>query len=58
MAYTATRPRGSATWARDCISHIALPFMLYLLHTKWPNSLNSKRVELFLSHTDQFFFSS
>ena len=32
MAYTATRPWGSAPRARDCISHIALPSMLYLLH--------------------------
>ena len=32
MAYTTTRPRGSAPQARDCISHIAPPSMLYLLH--------------------------
>ena len=32
LAYTATRPQGSATRARDCMSHIALPAMLYLLH--------------------------
>ena len=32
MAYTATCPRGSAPRAHDCISHIALPSMLYLLY--------------------------
>ena len=33
LAHTAPRPRGSTPQARDCISHIALPAMLYLLHT-------------------------
>ena len=31
IVHTATHPRGSAPWARDCISHIALPSILYLL---------------------------